>query len=115
MTRTDRALSWAYLLASFLTLHCAVVSARHGAPWYTAGLTAATLLLIGATVREHQAADERRATAVKTERAARLRALDEQRAIRRTADTLGHSCCERWWTSCGTQHASTCNSQRRTV
>ena len=103
MIRTDRALSWAYLLASHLTLYCALASVRHGAPWYAAGLAATTVLLVVALVREYHYADERRAEAVRVERAARLRAMADRRAIRRTADTP-NGCCERWWTSCGTEH-----------
>ncbi|MEU5077076.1 hypothetical protein AB0G76_36840 [Streptomyces asoensis] len=113
MTRTAYALSYAYLLVSLLTLDCAVTSARNSAPLYAAGLATATLLFVVAAVREHMAADERRAEAVRVERAARLRAMADGREMRRAADTLAHACCERWWTSCGTQHASTCTHTTR--
>jgi membrane protein implicated in regulation of membrane protease activity len=115
VTPSARALWWHYLLASLLTAHCGITSARNGALWYAAGLFGVSLLLLVALAREYVAADERRAAAVRAERAARLRAQAEQRDIRRTADSLGHSCCERWWTSCGFHHDSTCTSQRRTA
>lgn len=113
MTRTAYALSYAYLLVGLLTLDCAVTSARHDAPLYAAGLSAATLLFVVAAVREHQAADERHAEAARVERAARLRAMADGREMRRAADALGHACCEMWWTSCGFHHSSTCRNQAR--
>ena len=115
MTRSTRALCCAYLLAAVLIAHSAVTTARHGAPWYAAGLAAVQLLLIAAFIREYLAADERRAAKVKAERAARVRDRAEQQAIRQAAEALGHACCERWWTSCGFHHDSTCKNQRRTV
>lgn len=115
MNHNDRALRSLYLLGGALTALCATTSAQHGAYWYAAGLAAVTVLLVTAAVREYVDADERRAAAVRAERATRLRALTDQRAIRQTADTLEHACCERWWTSCGFCHDSTCNNQRRTV
>lgn len=115
MTRSARALCWAYLLAAVLVAQCAVTSARHGAPWYAAGLTVVQLLLIVALIREYLTADERRAAQVEAERAIRLRDRAEQHAIRQAAEALGHACCERWWTSCGCHHDSTCKNQRRTV
>lgn len=99
MTRSTRVLGWAYLLAALLTAHCAVTSARNEAWWYGAGLFGVSLLLIVALAREYVAADERRAAAVRAERAARLRAWASQ-----ARTDLEDGCCERWWTSCGTEH-----------
>ncbi|MEU0220254.1 hypothetical protein ABZ281_36600 [Streptomyces sp. NPDC006265] len=99
MTRSTRVLGWAYLLAALLTAHCSVTSARSDAWWYAAGLFGVSLLLIVALAREYVAADERRAAAVRAERAARLRTWASQ-----ARPDLEDGCCERWWTSCGTQH-----------
>lgn len=115
MTGSARALWWLYLGAAVLVAHCAVTSADNGALWYAAGLFGVSLLLLVALAREYVAADERRTVAVRAERAARLRDRAEQRDIRRTADSLGHACCERWWTSCGFYHDDTCKTRRRTV
>ncbi|MFJ8109961.1 hypothetical protein [Streptomyces sp. NPDC096132] len=111
MNHNDRALHWLYLLGGALTALCATTSARHGAYWYAAGLAAVTFLLVIAAIREYVDADERRAAAVRAERAVRVRALSDERQLRQIADSLGHSCCERWWTSCGAEHASTCRNQ----
>lgn len=99
MTRTTRALGWAYLLAALLTGHCAINSVRNEAWWYGAGLFGASLLFVVAMAREYVAADERRAAAVRAERAARLRTWASQ-----ARTDLEDGCCERWWTSCGTEH-----------
>jgi hypothetical protein len=97
VTRSTRALGWAYLLAALLTAHCATNAARNGAPWHAAGLVAVSLLL--GVAREYVASDERRAAAVRAERAARLRTWASH-----ARTDLEDGCCERWWTSCGTEH-----------
>ncbi|GAB2732597.1 hypothetical protein [Streptomyces bullii] len=81
MNRSARALCWAYLLADLLAARCAINAARNGAPWYAAGLFAVSLLLLVALAREYVAADERRAAAVRAERAARLRARQAEAAL----------------------------------
>lgn len=103
MTRTARALSWAYALAGMLAAYCGLNSARNGAPWYAAvGLCATSLLLGLATVREYVAADERRASAVRAERAARLRVQRDNADVCWAA--LERACCLRAWESRGTAH-----------
>jgi hypothetical protein len=111
VTRADRGLWLLYAAAAGLTARCAAVSARHGAWWYAAGLAVTALLLAVAVGREYVAADNRRAAAVRAERAARQRTVDAlMPGMRRLADAfvladaLDTACCERWWTSCGTDH-----------
>ncbi|MGM9380314.1 hypothetical protein [Streptomyces antibioticus] len=106
MTRSSTAVRWLYLLAAGFTAHCATNTVRHHAPGYALGLATVTVLLVVAAIREYIDADERRAAAVRAERAARLRAIADQRDIRRAADALlvNGTCCERWWTSCGFHH-----------
>ncbi|MFE9920441.1 hypothetical protein ACFYQA_02305 [Streptomyces sp. NPDC005774] len=99
MTGSARALCWAYVLTSLFLAHCAATSVRADAWWYAAALFFVSLLLGVAFAREHVAADERRAAAVRAERAARLRNWSSQS---RTDQEDG--CCERWWTSCGAEH-----------
>ncbi|MFJ1653672.1 hypothetical protein ACIOC2_20240 [Streptomyces sp. NPDC088337] len=101
MTRSDRALRWLYLLAALFLGHCSVTSAHAGAWWYAITLFGVSLLLAVAIARETVAARERRAAAVRAERAARLRTWASQAR----AD-LEDGCCERWWTSAGAEHDS---------
>lgn len=107
MTSTARLMWWLYVLAAMLTAHCGITSARNHAPWYAVGLLGVSLLLLVALAREYIAADERRAAAIKAERAARLRqtrpAIDGVVAV-----ALAGACCETWWTSAGAAHDSTC-------
>ncbi|MET9734312.1 hypothetical protein ABZZ79_27840 [Streptomyces sp. NPDC006458] len=102
MTPSARALWWLYLAAAFLTTRCAAISAEHGALWYAAGLYATGLLLLVALTREYLAADDRRAAARRAERAARLRALQDERVL--SWQALERSCCLRGWESRGAAH-----------
>lgn len=102
MTGSTRALCWAYALAALFLAHCAATSARADGWWYGSGLFITSLLLGVALAREYVAADERRATAVRAERAARLGMWQSQAR----ADMYS-GCCERWWTSCGAEHDAT--------
>ncbi|MFF5186440.1 hypothetical protein ACFY30_22135 [Streptomyces sp. NPDC000345] len=88
MTLIDRALRWLYLLAGALTTYCATISARAGAPWYTAAFLAVTALLITADVRDYVNADQLRAAAVRAERVARLKAREDEQRMREDADAL---------------------------
>jgi hypothetical protein len=102
VTRSTRALCWGYLLAFILTAWCCGASARNGAAWYAIGLFIVSLLLLAALAREYVAADERRAAAVRAERAARLRARQDEAALN-WAD-LELACCLRAWESRGIEH-----------
>lgn len=102
MTRTSRALCWAYVLGGMLAAHCGLNSARNGSPWYAAGLFAVSLLLGVAVAREYTAADGRRAAAVKAVCAARIGAQQDVVALG-WAD-LERSCCLRAWESRGAEH-----------
>lgn len=116
MNRTAHALCWAYLLGSALTTYCAAVSVEHHAPEYAAGLGTVTVLLVTAATREYIAADERRAVAVRAERAARLHGRVAENGMRATLAHLHEdACCDLWWTSCGIEHTGTCKTQRRSV
>lgn len=106
----SRILCLLYVLASSLALHASIESTQHDAPGYALGFAAVDLLLLVAAIREHLAAEERRAVAVRAERIARLRAYGE-------AEQLAHiemdRCCETWWTSAGAEHDAACTTHRR--
>ncbi|MCX5329329.1 hypothetical protein [Streptomyces sp. NBC_00140] len=73
---------------------------RHG-PWWAAGLfAAASLVPLVAVVREA----EPRAPA--TER--RLRGVGPGTDDDVVRGELDAACCDRWWTSCGTEHDAAC-------
>ncbi|MGJ5898577.1 hypothetical protein ACSCBZ_42565 [Streptomyces niveiscabiei] len=88
MTLTERVLRWLYLVAGAFTAYCATVSADHGAPWYAAGLFITTGLMVTAAVRDYLDADERRVAAVRAERAARLKATEDERRMREAAEAF---------------------------
>ncbi|MFE9937369.1 hypothetical protein [Streptomyces hirsutus] len=100
MTLSTRALCWAYLLTSLFLAHCAATSARADAWWYAATFFGTSLLLGIALAREYVAADERRAAAVRAERAARLRAQRDDVV----QDWDPWLCCVPGFTSRGDQH-----------
>ncbi|MFF8910194.1 hypothetical protein [Streptomyces olivaceoviridis] len=99
MTGPARALWWHYLLASLFIAYCGIASARSGALWYAAGLFAVSLLLLVALAREYAADDERRAAAVRAERAARVRTRQDGIWV-----ALERTCCLRSWESRGAGH-----------
>ena len=73
---------------------------RHG-PWWAAGLFAAAgLVPLVAVVRE---ADPRAPVAER-----RLRGLGAGTDDDVVRTELDAACCERWWTSCGTEHDAAC-------
>ncbi|NUS74967.1 MAG: hypothetical protein HOV70_02045 [Streptomyces sp.] len=102
MSLPIRVLWWYYLAAAAFTGHCAVASIKAGANWYAAAFSATCLLLLVAVTREYLTADERRAAAVRAERAARLRSWPT-----RPRAEMDSGCCERWWTSVGEEHDTT--------
>jgi hypothetical protein len=101
---SSRILRCHYIAAAALVGHCAATSLDADAWWYGIGLFIASLLFLVAFARDLLAANRAcavaRAEAVRMERAARMRAWqDRQRAEM-------DDCCERWWTSAGTEHDS---------
>lgn len=101
-----RPLCLLYVLASALALHASIASTQHNAPGHALGFAAVDLLLLVAALREHLAADERRAVAVRAERLARLRVLVEAAPL--ALSDLDDACCETWWMSCGAAHDDRC-------
>ena len=71
-------------------------------------LAAASLVPVIAVVRESVLCDQRRALAEMRGRAAGPGGGGAGVADDIVRAELDTACCERWWTSCGTDHDSTC-------
>lgn len=108
-----RALCLLYVLGSGLALHASIASSQRSAFGYAIGFAGVDLLLLAAAAREYLTADERRAAAARAERAVRPRAYDSAEGVVRVA--LAGGCCERWWTSAGTEHDAGCSRTKRTA
>ncbi|NEB03647.1 hypothetical protein [Streptomyces sp. SID13726] len=101
MNRSAGLLCALYLATSTGLAWTAVRELRHGPVWAACLFAAASLVPVIAVVRESVLGDHRRALAERELRAAGP--ADD--VVRAELDT---ACCERWWTSCGTDHDSTC-------
>ncbi|KFG07537.1 hypothetical protein [Streptomyces scabiei] len=113
MTRFARVLCSIYGAAALFLAFATVQQALYGEVWAVAALAACSLVPLIALVRETEHADTLTVVRTDTERASRLRDRTEQRSLRAAADALGHACCERWWTSFGTDHDPSCRNQQR--
>ncbi|MFF4034991.1 hypothetical protein ACFYZ2_35535 [Streptomyces sviceus] len=108
MNRSAGLLSALYLATSTGLAWTAVQALRSGPPWAVCLFAAASLVPVIAVVRESVLCDQRRALSEMRGRPAapdgpHTGAADD--IVRAELDT---ACCERWWTSCGTHHDSTC-------
>jgi hypothetical protein len=105
MNRSAGLLSALYLATSTGLAWTGVLALRHGPPWAACLFAAASLVPVIAVVRECVICDQRHALAEMWRRAAGPGAGGADDIVRAELDT---ACCERWWTSCGTDHDSTC-------
>ncbi|MDH6455142.1 MULTISPECIES: hypothetical protein [unclassified Streptomyces] len=105
MNRSAGLLSALYLATSTGLAWTAVLALRDGPPWAVCLFAAASLVPVIAVVRESVLWDQRRALAEMRRRAVGAGAGAADDIVRAELDT---ACCERWWTSCGTDHDSTC-------
>jgi hypothetical protein len=109
MNRSAGLLSALYLATSTGIAWTAALALRQGPPWAACLFAAASLVPVIALVRESMLRDQRRALAEMRGRSggpegqAGAGAADD--IVRAELDT---ACCERWWTSCGTDHDSAC-------
>ena len=101
MNRSGRLLCTLYLTTSAELAWTTVLEFLHGPRWAACLFAAASLVPVIAVVRETMIRDLRRA-AVVARHPART-ATDE--IVRGELDA---ACCERWWTSLGIHHDSTC-------
>jgi hypothetical protein len=107
MNCSSRLLCALYLTTSTGLAWTAVLECRYG-PWWAACLfVAASLVPVVAAARETVIRDQRRAVAGLSERSARARGYGGVADVIVGAE-LDAACCERWWTSLGTDHDSTC-------
>lgn len=113
MTRFARVLCTIYGAASIFLAYAAVQQARYGEPWAVAALSGCALVPLIALIRETDQADDAAEARADAERAERLRDRADERGMRAALDDLKNACCDRWWTSCGFHHDSTCATQRR--
>jgi hypothetical protein len=105
MNRSAGLLSVLYLATSTGLAWTAVLALHHAPPWAACLFAAATLVPVIAVVRESMLCDQRRVLAEMHGRADGPGARAADDIVRAELDT---ACCERWWTSCGTDHDSTC-------
>ncbi|MEU0029222.1 hypothetical protein [Streptomyces sp. NPDC006335] len=109
MNRSAGLLSALYLATSTGLAWTAVLALRQGPPWIACLFAAASLVPVIAVVRESVLRDQRRALA---EMRGRVGGPDGQAGAGAADDIvraeLNTACCERWWTSCGTDHDSAC-------
>ncbi|WP_210570255.1 hypothetical protein [Streptomyces sp. GESEQ-4] len=107
MHASHRLLCGLYVLTSAGLAWTAVLELLCGLVWAALLFTAASLVPVIAVVRETVLHDERRTvTALRAQAAARGRGEGAADDIVRSE--LYAACCERWWTSCGTDHDTSC-------
>ena len=111
MRRLSNLLCCAYIGLLVWLAYCAVQSARNHAWWAAAVFVVGTMLAMVAFFREDQLDDVLRRGAVRAEREARPAPTDEEMADGVVAVALAAECCDRWWTSAGTDHDPTCRRQ----
>jgi hypothetical protein len=107
MNRSGRLLSALYLATSAGLAWTTVLEFRYGPRWAAFLFAAASVVPVIAVVRETLIADLLRAavTARRPERTAADAIVREEALVREELDA---ACCERWWTSLGTDHDQVC-------
>jgi len=105
MNRSAGFLCALYLATSTGLAWTAVLAVRHGPAWSACLFAAASLVPVIAVVRESVLGDHRRALAERERRPGGSGTGVADDIVRAELDT---ACCERWWTSCGTDHDSAC-------
>ncbi|MBN0042600.1 hypothetical protein JS756_00430 [Streptomyces actuosus] len=110
MTWSSRMLSTLYVTTSAGLAWTADLQFRHGLAWAGCLFGAGCVVPVIAVVRESVLCDLRRAVGRRGSGspATRTRACGTEAAVRAE---LGSACCERWWTSLGTDHDMACREQ----
>ncbi|MEW2424863.1 hypothetical protein AB0911_30485 [Streptomyces nigra] len=113
MTRFARILCAIYGTTTAFLAWATTMSALADSTWPVLLFAAASVVPVIAWLREIEFAEAKAAARADMERGARVREREERRSLREAADALQHACCERWWTSLGTDHDPKCEKQRR--
>ncbi|GGW46950.1 hypothetical protein [Streptomyces griseoloalbus] len=115
MSRGSRALTVLYVAVALWLSFCTVRTWGAVPAWSSLAMAAAALAPVVGVVRETVIADERHAVAVLREREGRRAAWRDAALARAEVEAAAFSraeveaaCCERWWTSCATEHDPCC-------
>ncbi|WP_020134693.1 hypothetical protein [Streptomyces sp. 351MFTsu5.1] len=108
MNRSAGLLSALYLATTTGLVWTAALTLRDGPPWAACLFAAASLVPVIAVVRECVICDQRQTLAEMRRTAAAPGDPGAEAADAIVRAELETACCERWWTSCGTDHDSTC-------
>ncbi|MFE4050087.1 hypothetical protein [Streptomyces sp. YIM B13518] len=108
MSRGSRTLIALYVVVGLWLSFCTVRTWGAVPLWTTLAMTVASLAPVTGVVRETVIADERRAVAALREREGRRAAWRDAAAAALAQAEVEAACCERWWTSCATEHDPGC-------
>ncbi|MGA5795748.1 hypothetical protein ACPC27_14200 [Streptomyces cellulosae] len=108
MSRGSRVLTAMYIAVALWLAYCTVRTWGAVPAWTTLAMAAASLAPVLGVVRETVIADERRAVAVLREREGRRAAWRDVAAAAVARAEVEAACCERWWTSCASEHDPNC-------
>ncbi|MFI2376283.1 hypothetical protein ACH5AO_14620 [Streptomyces sp. NPDC018964] len=108
MSSGSRTLTALYVAVALWLSFCTVRTWGTVPLWTTLAMAVASLAPVIGIVRETVIADERRAVAVLRERQGRRAAWRDAVAAAVAQAEVEAACCERWWTSCATEHDPAC-------
>ncbi|CAM5259636.1 hypothetical protein [Streptomyces griseomycini] len=108
MSRGSRTLTVLYVAVALWLSFCTVRTWGAVPVWSTLAMAAAAFTPVLGIVRETVIADERRAVAVLREREGRRAAWRDEAVAALARAEVQAACCERWWTSCATEHDPGC-------
>lgn len=108
MNRSAGLLSALYLATTTGLVWTAALALRDGPTWAACLFAAASLVPVIAVVRECVICDQRQTLAELRRSAAAADGPGARAADAIVRAEVEAACCERWWTSCGTDHDSAC-------
>lgn len=105
MNCSSRLLCLLYVATSGGLAWTSILEVRYGPMWAACLFAAASLVPVIAVVRETVIGEQRRILLDLIARASRSGGDAAEAIVRAELDS---ACCERWWTSLGTEHEMTC-------
>lgn len=108
MSSSSRLLCVLYVATSAGLAWTAVLELRYGPVWAAGLFAAGSIVPVVAVVRETVLGDQRRTIAELRARRSVPAVREDARAEAVVRAELDAACCERWWTSFGTDHDATC-------